>query len=341
MSRLSQEQLKHDIITTDDILKITSMGKDIYEREIGTIHSHKNISSPLRVDKNPSVRIKPSRTTGIYIYTDYTTGEVFSPFTFIGKLYNLEFKDVMNKIAWDFGLKNIDGSVNNKKIDKVILPKKQIIEKPIFYEYQACSFSNEAHKYWGVLKEDFLNENLVYMACKIAINKKVIDIPKDEMCFVYETGDPKQTGIQILKIGESVTKANKWRTNIPNTYVRNLYKYNKENPVDNLFVVKSRKDELVLNLLGYDTVSTMSENAIILDQNMPEILQMANNVYINFGADDDGRDKSIIVQQKYKCKYFNTPKNLLTNEINDNFSYANTFGLKSLNTLIQNKLNKK
>lgn len=337
MSRLSQEQTQ---ITTDDILRATNMGRDIWEKELGIIRSNKNISSPFRTDKNPSFRVKASKTSGIYIGTDYTTGETYTPFTFIAKLYNLEFKNVINKIAWDFGLKN-QKSINYNKINITSVNKPKIIEKPILYEYQACSFTKEAHKYWGVLKEDFLNENLVFMACKIAINKKVIDIPKDELCFVYETGDPLQKGIQILRIGKNVDKSQKWRTNIPNTYVRNLFKYNANNPVDNLFVVKSRKDELVLNLLNYDTVSTMSENAVILDQNMSKIMPMAKNIYLNFGSDDDGRDKSILVQQKWKTKWFNTPRNLLTNEINDNFSYANEFGLRSLNNLIQNKLNKK
>ena len=340
MSRLQQQE-SLQLITTDDILNATSNGRDIFEKEIGSIPSHKNISSPFRKDSNPSMRIKSSSKTGIYLATDYTTGEVFSPFTFIGKLYGLEFKDVINKLAWDFGLKNKDGSINYNRVSKTVVEKKKIIEKPIFYEYQVCDFSKEAIKYWGVLSETFLNKNLVFQACKIAINKKVIDIPKDQMCFVYETGDPLQTGIQMLRIGEDVEKKDKWRTNIPNTYIRNLFKYDKNSPVDKLFVVKSRKDELVLNLLGYNTVSTMSENAIILDQNMPKILAVANTVYINYGSDEDGVEKSLTVQQKYGCKYFNTPKHILKNGINDNFSYANTFGLKALDNLIKNKINKK
>ena len=341
MSRLSQIEHKQNI-TTDDILNASCQGRNIWERELGNLPQHKNISSPFRTDKNPSFRVKPSKTTGIYIGTDYTTGEVFNPFQFIAKLYNLEFKDVINKLSWDFGLKNKNGDINYEKISQIITPKKQIIiEKPILYEYQSMSFTKEAHKYWGVLEEDFLNENFVYQCSKYAVNKKVIDAPKDELMFVYKTGDPKETRLQFLRIGKNVSKADKWRKAVPNTYCMDLHLYENKH-VENLFISKSRKDQLVLKLLGYDSISCMSENAVILDQNMPKIIEVCDNQWINYGSDEDGKLKSIEVQQKYKktCKWFNTPNNLVTNEITDNFSYAQSFGLKSLNNLIQNKLNK-
>lgn len=339
MSRLSQ----NNNISTDDILNLTSQGLDIFTRELGNIPQHKNISSPFRKDINPSMRIKASKTSGIYLATDYTTGEVFTPFTFIAKLYNLEFKDAINKIAFDFGFKNKEGIVDYQKVNitnPTIKPK--IIEKSILYEYQTCSFTKEAHKYWGVLKEDYLNFKNVFQCSKYAIDKKVFDVPKGEMKFVYETGDKDEPRLQFLTIGPNVPKEKKWLKKVPNTYLMDYHLY-KDKHVENLFISKSYKDHLVLSLLGYDAISTMSENAIILEQNMPKIIQVSDNQWINYGSDEDGKMKSIQVQQKFKetCSWFNTPNNLITNEITDNFSYAQSFGLKSLDRLIQNKLNKR
>jgi hypothetical protein len=334
MSRSS----KIEKITTEDIYRSTSMGREIFEKELGTINPNKNISSPVRGgDNNPSARIKPSKTSGIWLLTDHTTGEFFTPISFIERIYGLSFQDAVNKIAWDFGLKTDKGII----LDKVPLieTKQEVIHKPLLYEFQEMKFKDKHHKYWnaGELYEDYLRKNNVFAASKIAINKKVIKIPSDELCFVYLTGDSQEKGMKILRIGPNIQKKDKFRTNITNHYLWNYYKY-KNTYVDNLFVLKSRKDELVMNLLGYDTISSQSENAEILDLNMPKILPLADSIILSYGSDADGVKKSKQVQQKYNTKYYNTPKNLLQFGINDQFSYVAQFGLKSLDNHIKTRL---
>jgi len=329
---------KNENITVSDIMSYTNMGKDVFERELGNINSKKNISSPFRVDKNPSARVKPSKTSGIWLLTDYTEGTSYTAIKFIEKLYNLSFQEAIDKISWDFGIKK--AIENNKEHNRIVIPEKniEIPDQKILYEYEGCKFNKKAHNYWnaGELTEDFLRSKDVYRVCKIGINRKVVKIPDDELCFVYEPNDPDEDGLKFLRIGKTVLPQDKWRTNISNMYLWNHHKY-VDKKVKDLFVVKSRKDELILELLGYEAISTMSENWQILDMNMPKIIPVAKNIIINYGSDEDGVNKCKIVQQKYNTKYFNTPKNLVNNSIDDNFSYVSNFGLKSFDNLIKNK----
>lgn len=324
-------------ITVDDIMRATNNGEDVFRREISNFTLTTNISSPFHVDNNPSFRLKRSRTSGIYTFTDYTTGKKGNAITFVRELYHLTFPEAINKIAWDFGLRNNQGSRNLKRIEIEQIDKPIIDSKPILYEFEQMKFKKTHHAYWnpGELYEEYLNNNNVFAASKIAVNKRVIKIPDDELCFVYDPDDIN--GLKILRIGRNVDNKDKWRTNIPNTYLWDYSKYENNKIDGNLWVLKSRKDQLVMNLLGIETISVQSENMQILDVNMERILPLADNIVISFGSDADGVKKCKAVQQKYKTLYYNTPRNVLGAGINDQFSYVSTFGLKALEKHIKSK----
>ena len=333
---MSRSNPTKEIITAEDIMFSTNNGLDVFEREIGSI-GNKNISSPFRGDSNPSFRVKQSRSSGIWFFNDFGSGEKGSCITFIEKLYGLTFREAIDKIAWEF-------KISDKEIVKqraIIQPEIKTIKdnKPILYEFEEMSFTKQQHQYWnaGELTEDFLNANNVFAASKIGINKKVIKVPDDEMCFVYVPDDENEKGLKILRIGKCVAPQDKWRTNIPNSYLWNFKKYNEsEFSKFQLWVLKSRKDELVLNLLGIDTISTQSENAEILDNNMERILPLAQDIVISYGSDADGVKKCKEVQKKHNTLYYNTPKSVLS-VANDPFSYVANFGLRALEKHIKSK----
>lgn len=326
-------------ITSDDIQNFTSQGKDVFTKELGISNFRKNISSPFRLDKNPSFSIKQSKKSGLWLYTDYTTGEWGTCIQFIEKLYTLSFQEAIDKIAWDFGLSE---QINNKYSKIEIIPSFKIEEhKDIIYEYTETKFKKEHHNYWnaGHLEEGFLRQNNIFAASKIAVNKKVINVPKDELCFVYVPIDLEYGKLKILRMGKNVLPQDKWRSSVPNeSYLWSYYEYNKNTPIDQLWVVKSRKDEMIAKLLGYNTVSVQSENWQNLDGNMPKIQDISKQQVLNFGSDDDGVGKCIVIQQKYNTLYYNTPKNLVQYQVNDLFSYSKEFGLQSLLKHIKTKI---
>lgn len=333
---MSRSNPSKETITAEDIMLATSNGLDVFEREIGQI-PNKNISSPFRSDSNPSFRVKQSRSSGIWFFNDFGSGEKGSCITFIEKLYGLTFAEAVNKIAWDFG-------INDKEIiakRAIVQPEVKILRdnKPILYEFEEMPFKKQHHGYWnaGELTEDYLKDNNVFAASKIAVNKKVIKVPDNEMCFVYVPDDPNEKGLKILRIGKTVLPQDKWRTNIPNSYLWNFKKYNEEEyKREKLWTLKSRKDELVLNLLGIDTISTQSENAEILDSNMERILPLAKDIVISYGSDLDGVTKCKYVQKKHNTLYYNTPRSVLS-IANDQFSFVANFGLRALENHIKSK----
>lgn len=323
------------MVTTDEVLQATDGGLDIFEKYLGiSINPNKNISNPfITGDQNPSARIKPSKTSGIWTLRVYNKdGWTGSAISFVKRYFNLSFKEAMDKLCWDFNLGGKETNITPiiKKENKIIIPS-----EPILYEFESIPFQKKHHIYWnkGELTEDFLKQYDIFAAGKIAINKKVIKIPADEMCFVYVPDDPNEKGIKILRIGKNISKADKWRTNIPNTYLWGIYNMEK---VDKLWVIKSRKDEMVAKLMNLDTISIQSENGVILDQNMPVIQPLANDIILAMGSDKQAVDMCKPVQQKYNTKYYNTPKNLLPS-VNDLFSYVEYFGLKSLENHIKLK----
>ncbi len=252
-------------ITADDIFRFTDNGRDVFEREIVNFTLTKNILSPFRSEKNPSFRIKQSSTSGLYIGVDYTTGEVYTAIGLVQELYNLDFREAIEKIAWDFRISDM-----KKEAVKVVIKSEKEVKplEPLLYEFTEMKFEQRHHDYWncGQLTEEFLRENNVFAASHIAINRKVIEIPKDEMCFVYVPSDLPYGNLKVLRIGDSVDKSQKWRTNIPNDYLWNFSKI--KEPVDTLWVIKSIKDELIAKMLGLNTISVQSENKQILDKNM-------------------------------------------------------------------------
>lgn len=332
-------QIKNQV-TADEILAKTNNGCDIFQRELSNFKLGRNISSPFHTDSTPSFRIKPSSKTGIYIGIDYKTGKIYNGITLVKEIYGLTFKQALIKIAEDFNIiKRRTHSFTKKEPESKIISQ---IQTPIKYEFTAIPFNKDHHLYWnrGHLSEDFLKNNNIFAASHLAVNSNVIKIPEDQLCFVYVAEDRPYGELKILRIGDSLTKNEKWRTNIPNNYLWEGYKYkNNEIPLDNLWIIKSRKDEMIAKLLGINTVSVQSENETVLLDNLPFLQTLSTNLTLNYGSDPDGMQKSNLI--KTACpdiQIYHTPLSFLP-EVNDLFSFSVKFGLETLEKNIITKWN--
>lgn len=324
MSRLTNEKK----VTSEEILCKTNNGLDIFRSEIPGLNLRKKHSSPFRKDSDPSALVKLSKTSGIYIHVDYgDNAKVRDPITFIRDLYNLTYQEALDKIAFNLNI--------GERIAKEITPIQKEIT-PLIYEFEEMRFKPNHHLYWnaGELSEDFLRKHNIFAASKIAVNKNVFKIPNNELCFIYVPIDLPFGNLKILRIGQSVLPNQKWRSNIPSSYLWSMYEHTEK--VDDLWVIKSRKDEMIAKLLGLNTISTQSENSQVLNENMDLIKSKANRIILNMGSDPDGVKKSKEVQQTHKCLYYNTPKPFLP-EVNDLFSFVSNFSLRQLERHIKAK----
>lgn len=320
---MSRSTIKN-YLSVDEILSMTDNGRLVFERELGYIPT-KAINSPLRTDKNPSFVIFQNK-NGIFCFKDFSTGESGSAITFIERKYNYSFTKALEYIYKNLNCKNKDIiSVSQNK------PKK----KDLLLEYSITKFTPKHKAYFDQygLPESFLNENGVYAIDKYAINKKVIKIPNNQYCFVYEAKDIGKC--KILTLGEEVVK--KWINTANNDY---LWLKDSIKNCETLFIVKSLKDALVLKYhFGLCAVAVQNESAQILLENNYDFLEnAAKTKVVNFGTDFQGWHESYLITYLTGWSYFNIPNSLYDNyQIEDPSDYIANFSVKSLGNLLKIK----
>lgn len=330
MGRLTQDEN-----SIEDIFKYTNNGLDIFIKEIGIKDFSKNISSPLRIDKNPSFRVKQSNTSDIWFFIDYATGEYGNALQFIQKKYGLSYKEAINYV------------INNQKLNSKIQykPKTTIIRKEgLYYEAQFIPYTQKHLDYYCIqgLTQHFLIKEMDILALeKYAINKHVKEPKEDEFMFAYVYRDingniiPGQ--MKLLTLGPNVEKKDKWRNNINFDQVFYAYKIKKDTPL--VMISKSNKDSAVTQLCGITSIAVLSENSgNIIKAIKPLIDNFPKTRFIlNLGTDEQAKKVTEKVQKALKIESFVVPECLLCNNINDNFEYIKNFGFESFKQLLKNK----
>jgi hypothetical protein len=331
---------RSNILSIAQILILTNNGKDIFEKELGKI-SYKNIESPLRSgDRSPSFSVKQNN-KGIWVAKDYG-GNQWSgdAIAFLQEKYGLTFYEAIEKIKQDYGL--IKKSKNYKqKIKKESKQDNNKCNYSPFIEYNIIPFSKEGLQYWNqyTFDKSFLLKNDIYQIGLWSIDKKVQKKYKDEITFLYLAKDVNK--VKILRIGNNVPYADKWRTNLPNTYLWHYYEYAIKK-LNDLFIAKSYKDELIFRKLGYSAISLQSENAkVLLENNVEKINNISKNKFLALGADPQGWQTSYEITKKTNWNYFNIGRTYYKKYgLEDPADFVSFFNIDLLHTLIELKLKK-
>ena len=231
------------------------------------------------------------------------------------------------KFIKDFELKEIK-STNLLNIQSNFTQKETIIE------FSDQKFQKIHSLYWDKyqLPEDYLRNKDTYAVKAWAINSKLQKIPEGRAVFAFY--DSKIDKCKILQIGEGVKKSEKWRNNAPNSHLW----YLPENKCNQLWIIKSIKDYLCLNYhFGVCGTSVQNEDYKILEPNMPKLQAISNDLVLCYGADEMAVRNCKIIQQKYKTKYFNTPRYMLKYGVIDIADCIDQFGVE----IVKNELKKK
>lgn len=329
MSRITQDENN-----IEDIFKCTNNGLDIFIKELGIKDFSKNISSPLRDDKNPSFRVKQSSTSDIWFFTDYATGEYGNALQFIQKKYNLNYREA------------IDYIINKQKLTSRIQykPKTPIIRKEgLFYEAQFIPYTKEHLDYYCIqgLTQHFLIKEMDILALsKYAVNKHVKEPKEDEFMFAYVyrdiNGDIVPGQMKFLTLGPNVEKKDKWRNSIPNNTFFYTHKIKEDTKL--VLVGKSNKDSAITQFCGITSITALSENAQNIKTALKPLIELFPKVkfILNLGSDQQAKKTTENIQKEIDIESFIVPDCLLCNEINDNFEYVKNFGINSFKTLLKN-----
>lgn len=184
----------------------------------------------------------------------------------------------------------------------------------------------------------------IWAVKKWAVNKKVYTPKENQFMFVYifrnDKGEIVPGKMKFLTLGKNVDKKDKWKTNVDNSKLWFLHKLKGSEPL--ICITKSVKDTACLWNLKIPSIAVQSENAQILSNNIPFLKERypKSKFCILFGSDPQGVEESIKITTEHNLDYFNTPKRLLNNEINDPYSYILQFGEKSFLKIFENKFGK-
>lgn len=321
---------RSEIIGIDQIFNMTDGGYDIFQNELGSIPT-KNISSPLRTgDNNPSFKV--FKNNHLYFFKDYGGDQDSgNAIQFVQKRYSLSFGEAIQKVIQDLGLKQrVKNYIPTVKKDPITQKSYRLIE------FDDCPFDKSHAAYWDKihLPEGFLRSRDIYRVKTWAVDKVIQKKLDGELTFAYYA--PDINGVKILRI--NVPSEMKWKNNIPNNYLWSYYKY--ENPVENLFVIKSRKDELIYDYLGYNTVSIQSEDAkVLLTHNVEKINKLSKHPILALGTDLQGMETSMEIMNVTHWNSFNIKVNVCKkHNINDPAGFVEIFNLNQFNNLIKLKL---
>jgi hypothetical protein len=331
-------QIESPISLTSDYILSKVSEEQIYYYYFGRFELGKVYPSKFRRDSNPSTGFYISK-SGKIIYNDLKTGEKVNCFSFVAKLYNISYKDALNRIALDFGIikskevKPIAQKILNQSISFDREAKKDTIIQVVPDKWQAVHI-----EYWKQYEVDIadLKAQEVYPVKKLFVNK--CELKVDELCFAYivkEKINATKEYRTYIKVYQPYNKTMKWLSNVPITVPFGLdtLKYG----TDHVVVGKAQKDRLILLKLFQSVIGTQNESEAALQESLVKHLCFHYpQRTIIWDADETGVENC----KKFNSRgfgYFNTPKHMLEHGIKDISDYVKEFGLSQLERLLKAK----
>ena len=285
-------------ITREDILSKVSQ-EDIYTYYIGeSMTSGVKIHSPLRDDNVPSFAIFYHKSNnGVLMFYDFATKDCGDCFVFVGKLFGLGLRDTLLKLAFDFGISNVEISADKK----VLLNTAKIVTKE---EVQLGIKSRG----WKLRDKAYWSDYNIIKATLIKFSVTPID-------YVFFNGDAYKTddiayayieykdGKISYKIYQPCSIKFKWINNA-NYTVHQGYMQLPQN--GNLLVItKSLKDVMSIHdTVNISSVGLQSESVMMKQSVMDEYKYRFKKVICLFDNDKAGRKLSEDFTKQYNVPHF-------------------------------------
>jgi 5S rRNA maturation endonuclease (ribonuclease M5) len=144
----------------------------------------------------------------------------------------------------------------------------------------------------------------------------------------------EHNGIFRVKIYQPYNKDFKWTTNLDSTVVDG---YKELEDSELLVITKSRKDRLVLNNLGYQSISTNNEGSFLPDDVFIKLRQKYQRIVLLFDNDKAGVETSKKFSELYDMENIAIPTCYKEKDIAD---FRKTHGEKESINLMKHLLTK-
>jgi hypothetical protein len=330
-------QIDTPVNVTDKLILSRVDDNQIFRYYFGLFELGKVYASKFRKDKNPSTGFYISK-DGRLIYNDLTTGEKLNCFTFVAKLYGIPYVQALNRIAADFGI---------VKSDHIKPLAQHILNQTIAFDREAKrntliqiipgSWTSERIAYWQQyeITVDELKAEEVYPVNRLFVNKGE-HRSLSHLCFAYVVREKVEGSVRTyLKIYQPHSEKMKWLSNVPITVPFGMY--NLKYGTDHVVICKAQKDRLILKKLFESVIGSQNESESALQDGLVKHLcfHFPRRTII-WDADETGVENC----KKFNSRgfgYFNTPKDLLEQDIKDVSDYVKAFGLKELEKLLRQR----
>lgn len=297
----------------------------------------KSFLSPLYKDTRPSCSIF-STTDNNLMLKDFGTGQTYNIFSFVGTKYGINFKETLDVIANDFGLRKIQYSVTPKEYKNLSI-EEGLLLKPskttITIEKQAYNYTD--YDYWTntfKIPLTILESYNVHSCKSVYLYKtdKVIrfDYKKNSPIYAYEFVHDGNISYKI------------YFPLHPEKRFRFLFGGTKDNIEgfdqldwhgDILILTKSLKDCMAYRVFGYNAISLQGETNTLTQSLVDKLLSRYNRIIVNYDNDEEGIKNTNKIVERYKFKFF------YIDEAKDLSDYIRDFGILKAKEMLNLKIN--
>lgn len=294
--------LYNENITKNDLFEII-LQEDIYSHYLGEkIVAGSKMNSPFREDNVPSFGFFYRRDkSGILMFNDLATPDSGDAIVFVMKMFNLGYKDSLFKIAYDFGLSDVEVTREKKAIINSQRIKKQ--KENISMGIKKRGWKKRDAEFWksfNISKKTLKFYN-VYPVSHVFYNNNII--AADDYAYAYlEYKDSKVT----YKIYQPFSPNFKWSGNVDRSIHQGYTQLPKKGKV--LIVTKSLKDVMsIRDTIRIPSVALQSESIMMKQSVMSEYLSRFEKIFCLFDNDKPGRLFTRQFIKEYKIPYLFMP----------------------------------
>ena len=292
--------------------------------------------SELYNDRNPACRIKHNKFNKL-IYKDFGTGDTYSCFDYIQIKYSCNFKESLKIVYNDFKL----GSIKYDILPQLVLNNQpevvKMSSKPIIIEIIPKSYNYTDYKLWG----DY-NIPLELLEKEEIISCKTIYLHKNDKTITYNSSlnNPiyawKEYDIDLNFLGYKVysplaSSKYKWLNNASSEAIQGIKTLEYNSNI--LILTKSRKDILVLKILGYNAISLSSENTLLKKNVFNYFNTKYDKIFCLYDNDETG-----IKYSKYLLDMYNISPIFVCENCKDISDYIKQFGIEKTKILMDKLL---
>jgi len=330
---MSIQGVKKKELTANMVLQSVT-AEDIYYRYFGKFKVNEVTLNWMRREHEPSFVIgNRSGKLRHYDFCDYKwRGNCFN---FVMQMFNCNFHEALVMINNDFGL-GLMGESNVSVQKNINYTPEIIIKNYSLIQMKVRKFLPIELEYWrayGQTEEDLKREK-IYSVRELYLNKQRFHLEDDEIRFGYLYDD------RIKLYRPNNDAKTKWMpNNVPiNKIDGREFIDSLENPVDVLWITKSKKDYMVLKKLYPYVIATQNESiGCFTKANVDWILSKSKRQILIYDSDRAGVKNSLMITKQFGFDYFNIPRSYLSDGINDPSDVCRFYGMDKLEALLIKK----